>query len=396
MKNLLKLKLLILVYFYFISCSQNAEIATVSMGIQGTPVINQPDTVKVNPRNQTKGNQELIDHIEHIYALKLSNKELIAEVSKIKFSETHIYILDEIRQTLFVFTNDGSLVKVLNDSGNGPGEFGKLTDFTFDHQTNQLIVLDNNNRKLLFYDSLGRFKEENRFSFHARNLDKSEETIVLYNDFNERLSDFNFNIFTSDTTGTINKHFFPFDRKRTKTNRVKKTYLTRDKDMINYIGHYDRNWYKFKGDSAWLAYNIDFGDFNAPPDIIDNQLDAFAGYAHGISYFHETNNHLVFTYRYINKFKTVYFNKESGNLLHGLTSIPHMAYIGLAYNVIGTKDDYFVQTINPQQFLHLLDKYGDRFGDPTELRENHKEFYETMSNTNENDNPIIIFFKLKP
>mgnify|MGYP005816210839 CR=1 FL=1 len=395
MKSLNTFKLSFIVLLCFISCDQNTH-NLVDIGTKGNYDLSNSDTIFVNPKYKDNTDFEIIDNIEDIYAIKLSNEELIAEVSKIRFSQNHIYILDNIRQAIFVFDNNGNLLNTIDNSGRGPGEFAKLTDFTFDLQKNQLVLLDNINRKLLHFDSTGVYLGENRFIFHARNFDISADQVVLYNDFNERLKDTNYNVFISNRDGEVSKYFFPFSSELSATNRVKKTYFTRDKNTINYIGHYDRNWYKFNGDSVWLAYNIDFGDFNSPDEIIDNVFDAFAGYAHGISYFHETEDYLAFTYRYLDKLKTVYYNKNSKFLFHGLTTIPHMAYLSLVDPVIGTRDDYFVQTINPQMFIELFDKYGDRFGDSSKLREIHKKFYNILNSLNEDDNPIIIFFKLKP
>lgn len=390
-----KIEFLVFIAFLFLLFSCEEEGDKKQIGQLVSVNANNVELITIDPKYRNDTDYGLIEEIKEITAVKLSNEKLLAEASKVRFSQNYIYVFDKAGQAIFIFNNDGEYVNSIENVGRGPGEFAKITDFTFNTIEDEIVILDNMNRKLIFYDQEGRYKSEDRFSFHARNFDISFNQYVLYNDFNLRLKGANFNVFLADSVGQVLKHLFPFSEERLATNRVKKTYLTRNDATINYVGHYEREWYKFTRDSTWLAYSIDFGNYNAPNEIVDNTFDAFAGYAHGISNFHDNGRHLAFTYRFGDSFKTVYYNKESKTITRALTGIPHIAYYSFVNPVIATRGDSFVQIINAQRYAEIYSEYGALYSDADDLKEGHGEFYNILNSLKEEDNPILVFYTLK-
>lgn len=377
-------------FIIFLSCQSNET--NFDIGNLTLPSEVSPEIIRVSPNENDSNNSTVLDAIDSMTILKLSNQRLIAEVSKIEFFNHNIFIFDQIAQAILIYDNLGHLKGVIDKTGKGPGEFVKIADFAIDRKKNELVILDQFNRKMLHHDLNGMFKYEIPFRTHARHFAIIGDDYILYNDFNSRWGEVNYNIFISDSSGNVQSHMLPYDESYKATNRVKLTYITSSNESANYIGHYDRDWYKIMSDSIWKAYEIDFGEYNIPSNIVHNYFEAFDGYAHNISYFFENQDYLVFSFFYKNQIFTKYYNKKTQRLLNGLKDVPHVVYYNFALPVKGVFENFFVQVVDAQQYVDLSKKFGH-------LELGDKRFQSISLSLNQlkyDDNPILIFFSLKP
>ncbi len=106
------------------------------------------------------------------------NNELIdkkfSDFGPFEVSDTgKIYFFSK-KQGIFVFDNNGKFIKIFGKIGQGPREIGGLASFFFDSR-GQLVVCDNVNMKVLYFDESGNFLKEvkngNYNSFYFRILD---------------------------------------------------------------------------------------------------------------------------------------------------------------------------------------------------------------------------------
>jgi hypothetical protein len=105
--------------------------------------------------------EELFDGKE-IIELEFCDDCIIGEVQKIISDKTGIYVLDKtIGKSLKKFDWNGKLIYSLDESGNGLGKY--VLPFDFDLEDEKVIILDVNQRKMLFFDSeFGTFEREER------------------------------------------------------------------------------------------------------------------------------------------------------------------------------------------------------------------------------------------
>jgi len=375
-------------FLVLIACSNSTS--EVEIGRLIVPSDKQPIKISVQV-DEDASSPSLINLLDSIRILKLSNERLIAEITKVKFHGDQVFVFDQIAQALLIFLETGELVNVIDRTGRGPGEFVKIADFAIDPAQEEIVILDQFNRKMLHYDLQGNFINEIRFTTHARHFSIINGAYILYNDFNSRWGETNYNLFISDSSGHVKSHLLPFDKEYKNTNRVKLSYLTDNQAEVNYIGHYSRDWYKITEDSIWKAYEIDFGELNAPTNIVHDRFDAFNEYAHGICYFFENENYLAFSFFYKNQIQTKYYDKKRRAIINGLTSIPHVVYYNFALPVKATWEEYFVQVVDAQQYLDLVKKYNHLELDNPELL----PISNTINELKHDDNPVLILFKLK-
>lgn len=93
-----------------------------------------------------------------IIPLQTSETSLIGEISKIRMTENHIFVLDSRQSNaVFIFEKNGKLVKKIASEGVGPGELLAPVNFMINEKDEQLIVFDGRQGKFLFYNTSGDF-----------------------------------------------------------------------------------------------------------------------------------------------------------------------------------------------------------------------------------------------
>ena len=93
---------------------------------------------------------QFVDSLEYI-PLETTDECLIGKITDIALTDDRIFVLDELQQTVWVFTSDGRYINRIGKRGEGPGEYLRITQLEYDKTKNQLIVLSSS--KLFFYDA---------------------------------------------------------------------------------------------------------------------------------------------------------------------------------------------------------------------------------------------------
>lgn len=76
--------------------------------------------------------------------IKLENSDscLLANIRKIEFEDSLIFILDDVFKGIYIFSLDGELIKKFSKEGRGPGEYLSIDDFIIDKDANTLEFFD--------------------------------------------------------------------------------------------------------------------------------------------------------------------------------------------------------------------------------------------------------------
>lgn len=133
------------------SCSNNDSVFE-KIEINRIPALDQ----------ETVDPEDLFD-IKTIIPLDFCDDCIIGEIHKILVDDSGIYVLDKnIVKSLKKFDFDGKLIYSINESGDGLGKY--VLPFDFELVEDEVVILDVNQRKVLFFDSeLGLFEKEERF-----------------------------------------------------------------------------------------------------------------------------------------------------------------------------------------------------------------------------------------
>lgn len=142
---------------------------------------------------------QVIDTTSYIY-IPLETKEncLIGEIRKVLIYDEFIFVFDRFTNSLYVFDKEGKFIRKIGKTGQGPGEYGRISDFDIDQINNEIILYDINSRKFLFYDfngvylgneSIGKYCGMNfvhlgesyyAFYLHRAGIDNFNSQLLIY------------------------------------------------------------------------------------------------------------------------------------------------------------------------------------------------------------------------
>lgn len=118
------------------------------------------DQNNLNSIDLSQNNEiSVFDIFSEVIAIQLetSPEALISMISKIEYFNNEYFILDETSQQIFCFDDVGKFKFKISASGNGPGEYNYITDFSIDMFNKQIAVLDPVYQRVLTFDLNGNY-----------------------------------------------------------------------------------------------------------------------------------------------------------------------------------------------------------------------------------------------
>lgn len=353
------------------------------------------DATKALPISFEEFNNQYVDSA---FFIALSDEEMIGAIDKVLFSEGRIYILDRfLAKKVFIFSMEGDFIRAIDDLGNGPNEYSRMSNIFILPDTKQLVIEDNGGLNYLYYTLDGEFISM-RKTTPGLNSFPGKKNIsyhyVGYKQLNSKTEKHHLLIASRDSIMCYTD--FPYLP-------IQKSAPAKDPFYLNELGEllfnptlsdtiyqiYSDTLYRSKyvvkqAKSIWERRNEEL-DNEEQTDLIRN------GYTALSSKFIETDQFCSFC---ICKFRRgqfplfpYYYNKKSGKLIYfdyekafngnftcerGI--VPYASPIGY-YN------GYFVATFLPQPIAK-----GDK--------KMHPEYRQIMENAKEDSNPVLFFYKL--
>lgn len=365
--------------------------------------------------NTTAILDSLLSTAEYV-PLETSDESLIGQLDEIIISDKYIVLLDRFQtQTIFIFDLSGSFIRKIHNIGKGPGEFTQPTDIIIDEESDQILLLHGFPSKIIKYKLNGEFVGEiglpMRFSAFCYLEDKS---IVLVNEPSNRKygnPEGHFNqIFTKLVILTTSGEFVysggPINTNYEENNLSKMQFgIVDNNEIVSFQPVFSDTIFQMIGYEAVpqvvLTFNehtIDQGkvagktvdEFNR----IGKNNDFFRIYGHHC----QTDQFLALTVHAMSQelLYQVYYNKynnevlicrrmTSNNPLNPANPFPSTSYM-----------EYFVSIVDPVEFMEVdyslktfkdqIPKGSLKFSPPQEQ----------LDRIDENSNPILCFFTLRP
>lgn len=162
----MKLSHVLLYFFLFTGCTQNKEV-----------------THDKNAREIyfEKGSLKIQNYVHEPKFLKLDQqgKFYFSQIDKLIKTEQFIFILDLTGQNhVHVFDLEGNFISRIGIIGDGPNEYRRLGDFDV-AANGEVILLDRQRKKLLFYDVKGNFIKSTSFDFRADSFVKVKDGFLF-------------------------------------------------------------------------------------------------------------------------------------------------------------------------------------------------------------------------
>ena len=141
-----------LISFILVGCQPNKDKI-----IEAKETINIPKTIKINI-------EDLIEEFDTI-RLEASHYSLLSNIRQIRILNNKLYITDDTKSFVFIYTLNGKYISKICNQGEGPNEYIKIASIETNPYTKQLLLTDNFSRKLFEYDENGNIKHITKLEF---------------------------------------------------------------------------------------------------------------------------------------------------------------------------------------------------------------------------------------
>lgn len=222
---------------------------------------------------------DIVDSITYI-PLETNYKSLIGRIDKVVCTDDYIYILDsEVSKSVFVFDYFGKFISVINNRGNGPGEFNKIVDFCC-NSNGEVFVYDTGLRKVIKYKISGEFAGlEVKIDFGADFISylDSTKTFLFYSCY--RQGEDRHNVIETNQKGEIINRYMQFDKAVNKDKMILMPALNLshiNDSKISFYEVYSNNLYSYDGKQIQSKYQFDFGSSNLPADFLTKGVNEVA------------------------------------------------------------------------------------------------------------------------
>lgn len=123
--------------------------------------------------------------ISEIVELETNNESLFGEIENIIFYKDKIVILDTWKtNSIYIFNKSGRFLNRINKIGAGPGEYSLIKGISIDTINNNVIALDFELKKLIYYDFNGTFIKEVKLEIVSFALNPYSGEYIAFNLYN--------------------------------------------------------------------------------------------------------------------------------------------------------------------------------------------------------------------
>lgn len=292
------------------------------------------------------------------------------------FSDNRIFVGQE---TVYIFDFEGHFINKLK-SGNGPGEIAKYEAVDFDVETNELVVFQYPYMK--FYTQDGVFLREQKSPYFFSDIKVVEGGYILQSDGGYMQCEKNPEATLLVVDKNMNLISAHIDRiERFMYHDMKACFDTKTKEAI--IPNWNDTIYSLCNHLFVPKYKIDYSSNKF--DYTKKDYESWSAEEelhYSWWWYFETSTHQLFSFLKGGMRFSVFRDKINGKLLTG-----KLRNRDELFNIMpdATFNDYFV-SVKQYEDIEKFEKL-DLFS-PEDLAK--------INNQKEDDNPLLIFFKLKP
>jgi len=345
-----------------VACTQKNVYSNISSNIEEIDVTKYAN---INFWNPTK-----YEYDGYVVKLETTDECLIPYITNVFFSENRIFVKTNTPQ-VFIFDNEGNFINKLK-LGNGPGEIARLIDACYDAEKNELVVYQDPYIK--YYTPNGEFKYEKEIPYFFLKICSIKQGYLL----KSPIGHMQYVPMPNARLIFVDKNFespkaFLNEQINNPTNSSKALCYNKKNDITIIPTNSDTIYY-FNNNVLTPIYYI---HYTKNTDITSKDMFLFS------EDYLETSEHQYFGF--INKgFLNLFRDKKTGNIIAGRFEDAENATF--VTSPIAVYNDYFV-CVKTEPTEDIIYEKSDLFS---------LDDLAKINNQKEDDNPLLIFFKLKP
>ena len=347
---------------------------------------------------------KIIDSI-HYVALEKTENSLIGKIDKVIYHDNLLFIVDVLTsKSVFIFTEDGKYVNKISNVGRGPEEY-TYPEFVSINDTQKTIeITDHTLHKVFIYDYKGNFKNSIdlgiRFNKYYR-LPSGDICIDSYNRLNDQWSQLqNYRLFLTDSLFKPKYLALPYDYSKVmKSAYATANFFSENQGNPLFIEPLNDSIFMYSSKGLQLRYLLNFEDFNTPDDNLNSFQEYYKEYGNNKNYalflgkLYKVKNTLFINLVHQGKNALVFFNEKHESILYGsLTDMENIKNATYFVPPISTTSDSFISVLQAPDLASLSEAWKNN-EDIMKFR--NVETIEFVSKINKNDNPVLMFTKLK-
>ncbi|MDD4782002.1 MAG: 6-bladed beta-propeller [Tissierellia bacterium] len=358
-------------------------------------------SIKNNSDNSNIALSKIVSSTKMI-PLETNDSILIGEINKILCKNNYIYVSDG--RTLFKFDNNGHFVSKINKVGAGPNEYTSITDFQI-CSNDKVWILSRKDKRLCNYSWNGILENRIRLNFWINNICLLTDNSMLLFTGNETEGGNKYQLKKIDlSTKNIVDNYIKIDNERSKYLFVKSTnhfnYENNSKNGF-FFDIFNDTIYGIYSNKIRAKYYIDINKKNIPNSFFkknyDNVMIFFQTlfkneYAYGTVLFGETNKNFICSY-YYNKLCHISLISKYKYKVNDFTNITDDVNL-MNYPITLTSIPLFIQD-NDELIISIQATDIMDYAEKNLKDKDISKLKQSIRYTNEDQNPIIIFSKLK-
>ena len=345
---------------------------------------------------------ELIADYKYI-PLETGSESFMGQLHDVIFYDDYIYVHDIEANIICIFDKNGRYLNKVGIKGDGPGQFTTLLqDAAIDPFAKRMLVYDQGLRKILYFSLKGDylFSRDMYLRMNGDFQVISPNQILVYHAkcrHNIHLGEMDsYRIIMLDSLLKVSGYGHLYDDNV--NSRYSPPVFPHTSEGVLYNPIYTTDFYSITSEGIDLKYHLDYTNFGNPlnPDKVAELDDGrkIIDYLFSTTYVLidpvETTDFFLFrtsSQRNENRFYT-YYDKKAKRHLSFRKIIPD---IDFAFDyILSNCDDYIVAEVNVSTLKALAEscKQG--------LIEGKKENMEMIEKLKDDDNSVLVLFKLKP
>lgn len=355
--------------------------------------------LSINPEKADKISWDDMFEDASLVQLETNDTVLINAIYNIIPFDNYLYILDRRSESVFIYTNEGEIRKVIHDQGSGPEEYSKVSCIAVDKWKNELSLIDNNLRKKFIYDTSGDFVRIDTIPFRLNEmLFLDGKNKILLRSVLDIKDGYMMNCYRS---GKLVNQYHPYHYMNGASINYWETPLVQSGNYTYMHVMYNDTICRYDFDQLEGGYIVDFGNKaipsdlkNIPQDVLADQIDTYVKQrddkvAQSPYLFEDNDDCMWLSYLYNKNNYYCRYDKRVNSLqsFYG----PYIGELCMLDILYGT----FVQN---GKFYFILDqlKYSNLSEDrKNEIKHHFKSLYLILEKSSLEDNPIVLIAKIR-
>ena len=350
---------------------------------------------------------EIIDTFE-ILSIKDKGDLLIADIDKIIFNDSIIFILDQFNSKIIKSCSKqtGEIITTFSKHGEGPGEFNEIYDFDVDFNKKEVLIFDGSQSKCITYNFSGKFICEKKLPFRIGNIRiLNDKKFINYTRLspNEHLGSLykNEEVITFDENFNVLSCGLNYDENEIKNSYFGRDYLSKNNGTVSIFPRFKNSVYEYYPNTDELNQLItfDFDDKDVELSDVIYDVEDFFHKRKGDQKLFSNGSHFInkdwigVSYeRYQKSNILLFYDRRSHKIIGGNDVINDVDYLPFFGFPISVYDKQCVTVIDNNVIYSLLNlpkKQKDI------IYKKKKISISIEEKLKDYENPVLLFYKLK-